>query len=59
MDRIAQLRTIVDNPYPYLQKLKDATGKKIVGTVCSYTPEELIFAAGALPVRLFGSDAGI
>lgn len=59
MDRIAELRTIVDNPYPYLQKLKDETGKKIVGTVCSYTPEELIFAAGALPVRLFGSDAGI
>ncbi|MHB8139223.1 MAG: 2-hydroxyacyl-CoA dehydratase subunit D [Smithellaceae bacterium] len=59
MDRIAELRTIVDHPYSYLQKLKDQTGKKIVGTVCSYAPEELIFAAGALPVRLFGSDSGI
>ena len=30
-----------------------------MGTVCSYAPEELIYAAGALPVRLFGSDSGI
>jgi benzoyl-CoA reductase subunit C len=59
MDKIAEFRTIVDYPYSYLQKLKDKTGKKIVGTVCSYAPEELIFAAGALPVRLFGSDSGI
>ncbi|PKN18873.1 MAG: 2-hydroxyacyl-CoA dehydratase [Deltaproteobacteria bacterium HGW-Deltaproteobacteria-6] len=59
MDRIAELLTIVENPYFYLQQLKDKTGKKIVGTVCSYAPEELIFAAGALPVRLFGSDSGI
>jgi bzd-type benzoyl-CoA reductase N subunit len=59
MDKIAELRTIVDHPYSYLQKLKDQTGQKIVGTVCSYAPEELIFAAGALPVRLFGSDSGI
>lgn len=59
MDRIAELKTIVDHPYSYLQKLKDTKGKKIVGTVCSYAPEELIFAAGALPVRLFGSDSGI
>jgi len=59
MDKIAEFRTIVEHPYSYLQKLKDETGKKIVGTVCSYAPEELIFAAGALPVRLFGSDSGI
>ncbi|MEE9911293.1 MAG: 2-hydroxyacyl-CoA dehydratase family protein [Deltaproteobacteria bacterium] len=59
MDRIAEFRTIVLQPYAYLQKVKDQTGKKIVGTICSYAPEELIFAAGALPVRLFGSDAGI
>jgi len=59
MDRIAELRTIVDHPYAYLQKLKDTSGRKIVGTVCSYAPEELIYAAGALPVRLFGSDQAI
>ncbi len=59
MDKIAELRTIVENPYSYLQRIKDENGKKVVGYVCSYAPEELIYAAGALPVRLFGSDSGI
>ena len=35
-------------------------GKKVVGTVCSYTPTELIHAAGAIPVGLCGnSEQGI
>ena len=31
-------------------------GKKVVGTFCSYTPAELIHAAGAIPVGLCGSS---
>ena len=35
-------------------------GKKVVGTFCSYTPTELICAAGAIPVGLGGkSEQGI
>ncbi|BDF77466.1 2-hydroxyglutaryl-CoA dehydratase, D-component [Pyramidobacter piscolens W5455] len=35
-------------------------GKKVVGTFCSYTPTELIHAAGAIPVGLCGnSEQGI
>jgi len=30
-------------------------GKKVFGYVCSNTPEELIYAAGILPVRLLGT----
>ncbi len=59
MYSIASFRDIVDQPYPYLQNLKNLQGKKIVGTVCTYAPEEIIHAAGALPVRLFGSDSAI
>ncbi len=59
MDKIAELRAIVENPYSYLQRLKEKDGRKIVGYVCSYAPEEIIYAAGALPVRLFGSNSGI
>lgn len=59
MDKIAVLREIVDNPYPYLKKLKEKDNRKMIGYVCSYAPEEIIYAADALPVRLFGSDAGI
>lgn len=59
MDKVAELKIIVDHPYSYLLKQKQEKNKKIVGYVCSYAPEELIYAAGALPVRLFGSDSGI
>ncbi len=34
-----------------IKELKDS-GKNIVGTFCTYTPKELIYAAGALPVSL-------
>ncbi len=31
-----------------------AKGKRVVGWSCSYTPEELVYAANALPVMVFG-----
>jgi len=31
-----------------------ATGKKAFGYVCTYTPEEILYAADILPVRIFG-----
>ena len=35
-------------------------GKKVIGTFCSYTPGELVYAAGAIPVGLCGkSEQGI
>ncbi len=34
-------------------------GKKALGYLCSYVPEELIYAAGILPVRLLGSTEGV
>lgn len=34
-----------------IKELKDS-GKNIVGTFCTYTPKELIYAAGAIPVSL-------
>jgi benzoyl-CoA reductase/2-hydroxyglutaryl-CoA dehydratase subunit BcrC/BadD/HgdB len=37
-----------------LEMAKDE-GKKVVGCLCSYTPTELILAAGAIPVGLCGS----
>ena len=36
------------------------SGKKVIGTFCSYTPVEIIHAAGAIPVGLCGkSEQGI
>lgn len=39
------------NGFVTVKELKDK-GKKIVGTFCTYTPKELIYAAGAYPVGL-------
>lgn len=43
----------------YLRELKKRAGKKIFGYFCSYTPEELLIAAGIHPVRLFGGTQDI
>lgn len=44
-----------ENPYAYARAAKKASGKKMLGYFCSYAPEELIHAAGAIPFRLFGA----
>jgi bzd-type benzoyl-CoA reductase N subunit len=45
---------IVCNRSDYLRDLKKTSGRKIFGYFCTYTPEELLYAAGIHPVRLFG-----
>ena len=59
MENFTEFKKITTDPYTYCRKYKEETGKKIVGYTCSYTPEEIIYAAGALPFRLFGTDEGI
>ncbi len=43
------------NRTEYALKWKERTGGKIVGYFCTYMPEELMYAAGILPVRILGS----
>ena len=59
MEEITEIKNITAEPYAYCRKYKEETGKKIVGYTCSYTPEELIYAAGALPFRIFGTNQDI
>jgi bzd-type benzoyl-CoA reductase N subunit len=49
----------VADPFSYTRTLKEQSGKKVVGYMCTYAPEEIIFAAGAHPLRLFGSGKNI
>ena len=46
---------IADDPAAYAEKWKAEHGGAVVGYLCSYTPEEIIVAAGALPFRILGS----
>ena len=41
--------------HEYAKAWKQRTGEKVVGYLCTYVPEEIIYAAGILPVRILGS----
>jgi bzd-type benzoyl-CoA reductase N subunit len=49
-----EFEKIASDPHVYARSMK-ARGKKVLGYFCSYTPEEIIHAAGLHPVRLFGA----
>lgn len=59
MEKLTELRNAAADPYAYAKKYKEESGKKVVGYFCSYAPEELIYAAGALPLRMFGTNENI
>ena len=56
MKELAAFYQAADNPGALGRRI---THRKILGTLCSYAPEELIHAAGYHPMRLFpsGSDS--
>lgn len=44
------------NRIEILRKLKDRTHRRIFGYFCSQIPEEILYAAGILPVRMLGNN---
>ena len=48
MDVMQPFYDICADPKAYARSWKARTGGKVVGTLCSYAPEELILAAGML-----------
>ncbi|HEY5497049.1 MAG TPA: 2-hydroxyacyl-CoA dehydratase family protein [Syntrophales bacterium] len=56
---LKEMAEVVRDPFAYGRKLKADTGRKVVGYVCTYAPEEIILAAGAHPLRLFGTTGTI
>jgi benzoyl-CoA reductase subunit C len=58
MEVLNDFYRVAENPYEYARDLKKE-GKRIIGYFCSYTPEEIIFASGAHPMRLFGTRGDI
>ncbi len=59
MKVLTEFYDIVTNPYSYARKWKTESGGKILATFCSYAPEEIIYASGALPFRIFGTSENI
>jgi benzoyl-CoA reductase subunit C len=51
----SQFREWYDKRHDYARSWKTRTGGAIVATMCTYTPEEILIAAGMLPVRVLGA----
>jgi len=52
---IEQFREWEHNRHDYARAWKEKTGGKVVGYFCTYVPEEILYAANMLPVRILGS----
>ena len=51
----SQFKEWYDERHEYARSWKEQTGGKVIGCFCSYVPEEILVAGGALPVRILGS----
>jgi len=59
MDSFKRFNEVAADPAAYAQNWKTAKGGKVVGSLCSYAPEEIILASGALGYRIFGTELAI
>lgn len=50
----SEIRNIVDNRHDYARNWKEENFLPAIGYFCSYTPVEILYAADALPIRVFG-----
>ena len=55
MEIMEKFHDVIINHHDYAREWKQKTGGKVFGYMCSYCPEEIIYAAGILPVRVVGS----
>ncbi|TAL68151.1 MAG: benzoyl-CoA reductase, bzd-type, subunit N [Bacteroidetes bacterium] len=52
---ISQFRDWEENRHAYAKNWKEKTGGKVLGYFCTYVPEEILYAADILPIRILGS----
>ena len=52
---IEKFEDIYKNRHQYVKDWKARTGGKVLGYLCTYIPEEIVYAAGVLPIRIMGS----
>jgi len=56
---ITQFQRVASNPQEAVEQYQKETGKGAVGLIYVYAPEEIIHAAGYLPVGLWGGSVEI
>ena len=55
MSMVEKFKIWMENRHEYARNWKRRTGGKVLGYFCTYMPEEILYAAGVLPVRVLGS----
>lgn len=53
--KMETFRNWYEHRHEYARDWKQRTGGKVIGTFCTYVPEEILVAANILPVRILGS----
>ena len=56
MKTLTRFKELFEHPYQAASEWKLHNKGKVIGTLPMYFPDEIIYAAGALPVTLFGND---
>jgi len=51
---IDRFRSVTKNPHGYAKSLQEE-GKLVAGYMCTHVPEEILYAAGIVPVRILSS----
>ncbi|CAA7601112.1 FldB/FldC dehydratase alpha/beta subunit [Acididesulfobacillus acetoxydans] len=49
-----QFKQWYTNRHDYARDWKERSGSKVIGYFCTYVPEEILYAANVLPVRILG-----
>lgn len=55
MAMLEKFHDVVVNHHKYAMEWKEKSGGKVFGCMSNYCPEEIIYAAGILPIRVVGS----
>ena len=55
MGELAQFQNVIEHRHEYARQWKKEKGALVFGFFGDYVPEEIIYAAGILPVKIFGS----
>jgi len=56
---LKEISQITSKPYEYARSWKRRTGGKAFGYFCTYFPEEVLHAAGILPMRILGDKENV
>ncbi len=56
---MAPFREVLSDRHGWIGKYKQESGRKVAGYFCDYVPEEIIYAAGFVPVRITGGRGNV